>query len=342
MSSSPTIPIKGAGPAWEANYSQLCQFQQENGHCNVPTHGKLRYVAKWCCRIRATKAHLTGEQIKALDDIGFDWVSRKDKEDAKWNEMFDRFARYKAEKNTCLVPQDYAEDPELGTWVANQRRRSKQGKVRVDRAEKLASLGFVWKARELNKKRIHKSGKYDDKWMEMFHKLRAYKEEHGHCNVPYNSEDKALAMWVSTQRRVQRKKTFMYGDEKEMRPERKELLASIGFDFNFGYNRKEKVNQGSNDIGNVHPASGAGGAPMDVHFPETLIEGAIIDAIESKPVGLSELGKNEQVYPDASMPDEELALYEAAMGEPSATEDTGSGLAVKMQTSDDQSDAVQV
>jgi hypothetical protein len=311
-----SIAIKGAGPAWEANYSQLREFERENGHCNVPTHGKLRYVAKWCCRLRASKDHLTPEQIKALDAIGFDWISRKEKEDAKWNEMFERFAKYKEKKNTCLVPQDYAEDPELGTWVANQRRRSKQGKVRLDRAEKLASLGFVWKARELNKKRVQKPGKYDSKWMEMFHKLREYKEEHGHCNVPYNSEDKALAMWVSTQRRVQRKKTFMYGEEKEMRPERKELLASIGFDFNFGYNRKENVNQGSG-----HAASSAD-APMDVNFPEALIEGAIIDAMESKPTELSTaVAKDEQVYPDASMPEEELALYEASMGEPS-TRDT--------------------
>lgn len=331
----PTVPIKGAGPAWEANYSQLRQFKQENGHCNVPTHGKLRYVAKWCCRIRAAKDNLTDEQIKALDDIGFDWISRKEKEDAKWNEMFERFAKYKEQKNTCLVPQDYAEDPELGTWVANQRRRSKQGKVRADRADKLASLGFVWKARELNKKRLQKPGKYDEKWMEMFNKLREYKEEHGHCNVPYNSEDKALAMWVSTQRRVQRKKTFMYGDEKEMRPERKELLASIGFDFNFGYNRKEKVNQGSGLAGSTD-------APMDVHFPETLIEGAIMDAMQSKPAGLAVLGKDEQVYPDASMPEEELALYQASMGEPSATEETDSALAAKLQTAEEQLDTVQV
>lgn len=45
--------------------------------------------------------------------------------------------------------------------------------------------------------------------------------------------DKALTTWVSTQRRVQRKKTFMYGEEKEMHPERKDLLASIVSDFNF-------------------------------------------------------------------------------------------------------------
>ena len=64
----------------------------------------------------------------------------------------------------------------------------------------------------------------------MFNKLlREYKEEHGHCNAPYNSEDKALTMWVSTQRRVQRKKTFMSGEEKEMHL----LLASFVFDFNF-------------------------------------------------------------------------------------------------------------
>ena len=74
---------------------------------------------------------------------------------------------------------------------------------------------------------------------------------------------------------------------------------------------------------------------MDVHFPETLIEVAIMDAMQSKPLRLSVLGKDEQVYPDASMPEEELALYQASMGEPSATEETDSALAAKLQTDEE-------
>ena len=38
--------------------------------------------------------------------------------------------------------------------------------------------------------------KLDVRWNETFTKLEAYKEEHGHCNVPYN--DPSLGYWVGT------------------------------------------------------------------------------------------------------------------------------------------------
>lgn len=176
--------------------------------------------------------------------------------------------------------------------------------MRDDRAQKLASLGFVWKARELQKQKNVKPGKYDDMWVEMFEKLRQFKEEHGHCNVPYNFQDKSLAMWVSTQRRVNRKKTFMYGDDKEMRPERRELLASIGFDFNFGYTRKEKFSQQSSNDDHDHDVGTD--VNMDVHFPETLLEGAIMDAIDSKPTDIP------------GLPEHELILYETTSADPNS------------------------
>lgn len=68
-----------------------------------------------------------------------------------------------------------------------------------------------------------------------------------------------------------------------------------------------------------------------------------MDAMQSKPPRLSVLGKDEQeVYPDASMPEEELTLHQASMGEPSATEETDSALAANLQTDEEQMDTARV
>ena len=42
----------------------------------------------------------------------------------------------------------------------------------------------------------------------MYEKLTKYKEENGHCLVPYNYKDSSFGMWVSTQRRNYHKKDW--------------------------------------------------------------------------------------------------------------------------------------
>jgi hypothetical protein len=54
-----------------------------------------------------------------------------------------------------------------------------------ERMQKLQEIGFNFT--------VHK-----DKWMEHWHELKAYKEKHGHCQVPTNYvENPQLGRWVS-------------------------------------------------------------------------------------------------------------------------------------------------
>ncbi len=63
----------------------------------------------------------------------------------------------------------------LGTWVQTQRQLRKAGKLSDDQIKKLEGIGFKWILRTVSK---YKS--FDERLVE----LVAYKEEHGHCNVP--------------------------------------------------------------------------------------------------------------------------------------------------------------
>jgi hypothetical protein len=76
----------------------------------------------------------------------------------------------------------------LSKWVSVQRAFNKTGKLSAARKERLDKIGFVWNA-------------LDTAWETMFAELKRYKDEYGHCNVPYDrSENTRLGRWVRKQR----------------------------------------------------------------------------------------------------------------------------------------------
>ena len=101
--------------------------------------------------------------------------------DAKWDMKFHELVAYKdTHGGSCNVPRGYAENPQLGTWVSNQ--RTQYNKFQQDpstsfmtqeRIERLESIAFEWG--------VTLSAEWDTKFSE----LVAYKDTHGgSCNVP--------------------------------------------------------------------------------------------------------------------------------------------------------------
>eukprot|EP01083_Nonionella_stella_P112985 332894_1 len=217
--------------AWEANFIRLKEFADRNGHCNVEYKGDLRYLAKWVGRQKSR--NLSPEERTKLSDIGFDWRTQRQKEDDAWNGLLVKLIDYRSKHGDCNVSQNYSDDQQLGIWVANQRRLAKKNKVRRDRYEILSNIGFTWELHQVHAKPRRKKTAYDDKWKIMFQDLVKYQERHKSCDVPYNYlENPELGAWVSTQRRVFKGTTFMYGPSKKMNDERANMLKSVGFNFN--------------------------------------------------------------------------------------------------------------
>eukprot|EP00751_Fragilariopsis_kerguelensis_P011770 CAMPEP_0170780322 /NCGR_PEP_ID=MMETSP0733-20121128/13516_1 /TAXON_ID=186038 /ORGANISM="Fragilariopsis kerguelensis, Strain L26-C5" /LENGTH=136 /DNA_ID=CAMNT_0011124111 /DNA_START=89 /DNA_END=499 /DNA_ORIENTATION=+ len=69
----------------------------------------------------------------------------------QWEKYFTLLETYKAEKGDCNVPEEYEEN-NVGQWLYNQRKAMKQGKMDVDKRQKLEDLGVVWSLRSLMKK----------------------------------------------------------------------------------------------------------------------------------------------------------------------------------------------
>lgn len=166
--------------AWDSQYAKLLEFYQQYKHSNVTRKGTNASLAKWVGKQRSNKDKLSPLQIEKLNAVEMQWQSKKELDDAAWKDRFQRLQQYREKMGHADVPQKYGDDVELGTWVANQRRRFNQNTLRSDRKEMLDSLNFNWLVKggntsSLSSSKPNKMSAYDVQWEAMFQRLVAYK-----------------------------------------------------------------------------------------------------------------------------------------------------------------------
>ena len=100
-------------------------------------------------------------------------------------------------------------------WVSSQRRNRNKGKLCICRCDRLDAIGFEWSE---DRNRV-----LEEHWEAMYEKLKAYKQEHGTCQISQNlSDDTELLSWAHQQNRVTRVR-------EGIRPDRKAKLDLLGF-----------------------------------------------------------------------------------------------------------------
>merc|ERR1719491_1376922 len=92
---------------------------------------------------RGHKLKMPKKRASKLDSIGFTLDRNLD---AKWDTMFEELRKFKERECHSNVPQKYSDNPELGTWVMNQRRQ--RLKISKERASKLDSIWFSWRTKQ--------------------------------------------------------------------------------------------------------------------------------------------------------------------------------------------------
>jgi superfamily II DNA or RNA helicase len=193
---------------WNERFTELKAFKATEGHCNVPQRwSKNPQLGKWVRTQRGCRQEgiLSEERIQRLDQIGFVWDSL----DALWEQRFSELEAFKATEGHCNVPRDWSDNPQLSTWVNNQRRYRKQNQLTEERIQRLNEIGFVW-------------AYLATLWEERFTQLQAFKIIHGHCNVPYDWPDNPqLGIWVSEQRKNKK--------QGKLNEERIKCLDEVGF-----------------------------------------------------------------------------------------------------------------
>jgi superfamily II DNA or RNA helicase len=129
--------------SWEEMFAALMAYKRHYGHCNVSqTDAHNAKLAMWVRSQRARRGVLTPNQIARLEEIGIVWNPI----DAYWDEKFSELERYKTTHGDCNVPQKWQDNPSLGIWCNNQRRRRKQ--LSGDHLSRLDKIGFQWDAKQ--------------------------------------------------------------------------------------------------------------------------------------------------------------------------------------------------
>lgn len=194
---------------WDEMYSNLFEFKNLYGHCNVPRGWQANpELSNWVNRQRRQykAGQMDKKHIKKIEDIGFLWDIRQN----IWEERFLELFLFKANIGHCDVPDKWGENPKLSNWVGVQRRNYIKGKMNHERVTRLNEIGFVWEP-------------IDTSWAERFSELIRFKELNGHCHVPQRfTENPKLGRWAARQRASIRRK--------QLGNERARLLEEIGFE----------------------------------------------------------------------------------------------------------------
>jgi hypothetical protein len=143
-----------------------------------------------------------------------------------WQEKFQELLQFCQDYGHICVPSHWPQNASLAQWVKRQRyqyklRQAGQYSTMTDERESaLEQLGFVWDS-------------HSAFWEERLNELRAFREEHGHSNVPTKwPESPQLAVWAKCQRR-QYKLYLTYGAKRSnMTLERFTKLVNVRFVFN--------------------------------------------------------------------------------------------------------------
>ncbi|MBF0379425.1 MAG: Helicase associated domain protein [Magnetococcales bacterium] len=181
--------------AWEEMFTALTDFTNSRNHCIVPPKWPQNpRLAQWVNNLRRDykKGTLNQEHQDRLSQLGFLW-------DAKaifWEEMFVALTEYRDHHGDCLVPESYAQNSELGWWVATQRKAKLSGQLDQPRIQRLDALGFIWDIAEAN-------------WLDMYRQLFIFAHEKGHCLVSKSHPaTMLLSKWCDNQRKAKANNTL--------------------------------------------------------------------------------------------------------------------------------------
>ena len=142
---SKTTPMKPLDARWMERYTELEQYKNSEGHCNIP-QGSTEHpaLANWVKQQRRLykEGKLSDDRVQHLEDIGFEWV--RGQKGAPWEQRYGELQQYKNSEGHCNIPQRSTEHPALANWVKRQRRSYREGKLSDDRVQHLEDIGFEW------------------------------------------------------------------------------------------------------------------------------------------------------------------------------------------------------
>jgi len=236
-------------PHWQSKFELLRQFRERTGHCQVPLNHEVEgfKLGRWVDNQRVEykkyregkPSKITQERIVQLEAVGFDWNTLE----TNWQSKFELLRQFRQHHGHFRVPRDYEVDGvKLGIWLKDQKKgynRFKQGKpawITQERIDQLEAIGLDFndkqhaRTEKFDAQQQSRAEKFGATWQSKLELLRQYREQNGHCQVPYSyetSDGVKLGTWLANQR-------VAYKNHREGKParsitqERIDQLEAIG------------------------------------------------------------------------------------------------------------------
>ena len=222
-----TWSINGGEDSWNQQFQELINYNEKNGHTNVPSTCKeYPLLSLW---VRAQRQcfkqnKLEQKKIDRLNSVGFQFELRKEvkRTGLSWNDYFLELKKFEEAYGHTFPSSDYlVKGTVFREWVSHQRIYYRMGKLTEDQMKKLDGLNVMEVSRD------------DFDWESRYKELVKFKELNGHCRVPLKMEGKRLkyfkeqrlsfGKWVAKQRTLYKKG--------ELSQERIEKLNAINFNW---------------------------------------------------------------------------------------------------------------
>lgn len=181
---------------WDARFIEVVEYQKRFGNTRVPVKWKENpKLGQWVVSQRRKRRtqQLRQALVQRLDSIGFEWeVTRAIPGPEVWEAKFAALVAYREKTGGLKFTRNDKEQRTLITWVQDQRALKRQGKMPVDREQRLNAVGFIWESSEPGS---------EAHWSNRLEELRSYVLKHGTIVIATkDSKGRSLNDWVMHQR----------------------------------------------------------------------------------------------------------------------------------------------
>ena len=138
---------------WNKMFLLAQEYYNVNNNLRISQHyvAKGENLGQWVSDLRRKykNGKLSSERIALLESIGMIWDATIDY-DLQWDKNFEAAQKYYKKNGDLKVPFDYvtSDGINLGTWVLNNRKNYKNGKISSKRIILLESIGMIWNVKQ--------------------------------------------------------------------------------------------------------------------------------------------------------------------------------------------------
>ncbi len=168
---------------WNERYAQLEDYHAKHGSCRLPSDYHDKGLIQWASSQRTArkKGRLSGEQIKRLDRIEFEWNPFG----GSFEELCNQLKKFKEATGHCNVPARSKEFSWVGAKLAKLKEYYRRRGNLDERGEILLAMGVVFDP-------------FTEKFEERFARLAKHYALHGDCNIGNETgENSELLKWVA-------------------------------------------------------------------------------------------------------------------------------------------------